>query len=102
MVRLRSVLRALVTEMLLSPSASSGHSVSTEEYVRSSQGIGAYQSLRCPEGGFVEGVRSSGGARARRLFSSIQLRCVARHSYVDDKLHVFFTPEGNLCPDGGA
>ena len=73
-----------------------------DDYYLSTHRMGAFQCLRCPKGGFVEGIRNGGQGRVRRGFSSIQQLCVAKYVYFDGELYVFFNLDDQSWPDDGA
>ena len=75
---------------------------SPAEYRLSTHRIGAFQCLKCPKGGFIEGVKSGDRSRVRREFSAIQQLCVASYGYVDDELYVYFALDSSVWPDGGS
>lgn len=94
--------RILAGCLLLAASASSAaQAFAPEKYLLSAHRIGAFQCLRCPLGGFLEGVRSSDQARVRRQFSAIQKLCVVRYGYVGREQFVYFRLDEDLWPDKG-
>ncbi len=86
---------------LLSAGASAGQGFAPESYSLSNHRIGAFQCLRCPKGGFLEGVRSGDQVRVRREFSAIQKLCVSKYSPVGSELYVYFSLDGAAWPERG-
>ena len=73
-----------------------------DDYYLSTHRMGAFQCMRCPKGGFIEGVRSGDHGRTRREFSSIQQLCVGKYAYIDGELYAFFNLDDQPWPDDGA
>lgn len=72
-----------------------------DDYYLSTHRMGAFQCMRCPKGGFIEGVRSGDHSRTRREFSSIQQLCVGKYAYIDGELYAFFNLDDQPWPDDG-
>ena len=71
------------------------------EYYHSTHRMGAFQCIRCPKGGFVEGVRHPDDVRARHEFSAIQALCIATYREIDDEYYLLFKLDDRLWPDDG-
>ena len=64
--------------------------------------IGAYQCLVCPNGGFLEGVRSGGHGRVHREFPAYKKLCVRLYDYFENELYVHFRLDDEVWPEEGA
>ncbi len=93
---------SLVALLVGIPPLAPGQTFSPEEYLLSNHRMGAFQCLRCPKGGFLEGIRSGDNVRIRREFSAIQQLCVGRYSYESGKQYIYFQLDGGGWPDKGA
>ena len=92
----------ILTLFILFPAPSGAQVFGVDDYYLSTHRMGAFQCLRCPRGGFIEGIRSGDQGRARREFSSIQELCVGKYTTVDGELFVFFNLDDQPWPDHGA
>ena len=71
------------------------------EYYHSTHRMGAFQCIRCPQGGFLEGIRHPDNVRTRHQFSAVQALCVATYRQIDGETYLHFKLDAELWPDNG-